>query len=190
MKRFAARLLLWIGISQILALLAAHFGAHPAIGVLLAGGLPLGAGGALTQQTMQGLATWDGGKFATQAVAASFVATPAQVCNGSTTYLILTAGGIGAGYNVTLPSAQAIVQQYKNAYGTLPTVGSTFGFELVNNGSGFTATLVAGAGVTITGTATVANNTTRLYLVTFTSAGDSLGNGATVTFQNINSKTN
>ena len=157
---------------------------------LVAMGLPLGAGGVLDQKAMQALATWDGGNFSSQGVAASFVATPAQIVNGSTTYLILTANGIGANFNVTTPSAQQLAQQYKAAYGVLPAVGSTFQFELVNSGSGFQATLVAGAGVTVTGTATVANNTTRMWLVTFTNPGDSLGNGAAVTFQNINSKTN
>lgn len=190
MKRFAARLLFWIAISQILALIAAYFGVHPALGVLLAGGLPLGAGGVLSDQTLKALATWDGGNFGSQAVAASFTMTALQTCNGSTTYLLMTAGGVGAGFNVTTPTAQQIVQQYKSAYGTLPTVGSTYGFELVNNGVGQTATLVGGTGVTIVGTATVATNTTRFYLVTFTNAGDSTGAGATITFQNINSKTN
>lgn len=153
-------------------------------------GLPIGAGGALYDTTLKGLATWDGGNFSSQAVAAAFVMTPLQACNGSQTWLILTAGGVGAGFNVTTPSAQQLVQQFKAAYGVLPAVGSTFSFELINNGVGQTATLVGGTGVTITGTTTVATNTTRLWLVTFTNAGDSNGLGATVTYQNLTSRTN
>lgn len=190
MKDFAKRFLFWLAASYAVALVCHLLGQHEAAGILLAGGLPIGAGGALYDSTLKGLATWDGGNFSSQAVAASFVMTPTQACNGSQTWLILTAGGVGAGFNVTTPSAQQLVQQFKAAYGTLPAVGSTFSFELINNGVGQTATLVAGAGVTITGTATAATNTTRTWLVTFTNAGDPSGLGAAVTYQNLTSRTN
>lgn len=50
---------------------------------------------------------------------------------------------------------------------------------LITNTSGGTTTLTAGTGVTITGTATLATNTTRLFNVKFVSA-------TAVTFQSVN----
>lgn len=150
-------------------------------------GLPLGAGGALDDKTMAGLATWDGGNFSSQAVAGAIVITPVQAVAGSQTWLILT-GAAGA-QNATTPTAQQIVQQYKLAYGVAPRVGSTYSFEIVNQTNGI-ITLVAGTGVTITGTATVAAISNRTWVVTFTNIGDSNGLGATVTFQNVGSRTN
>lgn len=49
---------------------------------------------------------------------------------------------------------------------------------LITNTSGGTTTLVAGSGVTITGTATLATNTTRLFNVTYNTA-------ATLTMQSV-----
>lgn len=147
-------------------------------------GLPLPAGGALTQQAMQGLATWDSGSWSTYAPAASFAMTPAQALNGSNTYLTLT-GAIGAGFNVTTPTASQLYQQYLAAYGVPPTVGSTFTFELSNQ-TGETATLVNGTGVTINGTATVLTTVNRTWLATFTAVGAT----PAVTYQNLASRSN
>lgn len=180
--KFALKLLLY----ALPGLLLWYLTPHDPWGPLLAGGLPLGAGGVLDQKAMQALATWDGGNFSSQAVTTSFTATVTQLLQGSQTWLILT-GAPGAGFNVTTPTAQQLVQQYTNAYGAPPAVGSTWAFEIVNQGTGQTATLVGGTGVTITGTATVATATTRTWLCTFTNNTNS--SAAAVTMQNIASRT-
>lgn len=56
-------------------------------------------------------------------------------------------------------------------------VGDSWLVEITNT-SGGTTTLVAGAGVTITGTATMATNTVRFFIVTITSV-------TAVTFQSV-----
>ena len=188
MKKFAKDFLTYLALIYAIALVLHLFGWHEASGVLMAGGLPLTAGGALTDYLMKGLATWDGGNWSSTTPAASFTLTPVQMLNGSTTFLTLLTG-IGAGFNVTTPTAQLLVQQYKAAYGVLPAVGSTWQFEMSNQ-TGFTATLVGGTGVTINGTATVATTVNRLWLCTFTSPGDAIGTNATVTVQNLSSRSN
>lgn len=150
--------------------------------ILIGMGLPLGAGGALTGATMQGLATWDGGFWSTLAVAGNVVLTAAQMVAGSTTYLTIT-GAAGA-INATTPSAAQLIAQYTSAYGVPPTIGSTWGFEMSNQNNGV-VTLVAGAGVTINGTATVANAANRTWLCTVTNP-----NQAAVTLQNVGSRSN
>lgn len=61
-------------------------------------------------------------------------------------------------------------------------VGGSYTLRVINTNSG-TATLSAGSGVTITGTATLATNTSRDFLVTYTGAGavtlQSIGTGTT-----------
>lgn len=55
--------------------------------------------------------------------------------------------------------------------------GDTYELTIINT-SGGTTTLTAGTGVTLTGTMTLATNTTRRFLVTFTS-------GTAMTFQSV-----
>lgn len=68
--------------------------------------------------------------------------------------------------NQTFPTAATLFAAIPNAYAGLVTM-----FRIVNTGAG-TLTLVADAGptITITGTGTVAQNVTRDYTLTFTSA--------------------
>lgn len=102
--------------------------------------------------------------------------TAAQLALGA---FRLTAGASG-GYTITLPSTAAIIA----ALGpTIPVDGTfTKRITIINDGVGQTGTLTAGdASTTITGTATIATNTVREYLMTVTAAG-------TVTFQNAGSK--
>jgi hypothetical protein len=183
--QFASFLVWWAVCSALLRFLFPHL----PLGIILAGGLPLPALGAMTLQAAQGLATWDSGFWSSTTPAGNFVLTVAQMLSGSTTYLTLVAG-IGGVFNMTTPTASALVQQFTSAYGHPPAVGSTFTFE-VSNQTGFTATLVAGTGVTINGTATVATVTNRVWLCTFTNLGAGPGfTGATVSVQNIAGRSN
>lgn len=72
-----------------------------------------------------------------------------------------------AAINVTTPSAAALVAALPNAQ-----VGSSFETVIVNGNSG-TATMLAGAGVTLVGTTTALTNTSRTYrgMVTNATAG-------------------
>lgn len=89
--------------------------------------------------------------------------------------------GASGGFTLTLPSTASIL----SAIGpTIPTDG-TFAkvIQIVNNNVGQTATLTAGdASTTVTGTATVATNTVREFLMTVLTA-------STISYENIGSKT-
>lgn len=68
----------------------------------------------------------------------------------------------GAAANLTLPSAAALCEAIQGCM-----VGTSFEIEVRSIGAG-TATLVAGAGVTINGAATVATLNSRTYLINLT----------------------
>lgn len=77
-------------------------------------------------------------------------------------YVCAGYSAIGAA-NLTTRTAVQLVADIPNA-----KVGDSY-MLLITNTSGGTTTLVGGTGVTITGTATMATNTTRLFRVTLTS---------------------
>lgn len=183
MKTILKFLGFWTAILATRALFA-HLGYHGADGFFVAGGLPLAAGGAITQQMLQGLATWDSGAWSTQAVVGSFTATVAQILSGSNTYLTLT-GSAGA-VNLTTPTALQLLNQYLAAYGQPPANGSTFTLEISNQTNG-TVTVVGGTGVTVNGTAGVATTVNRTFLGTFTNTNPG---AAAVTLQNLGSRSN
>jgi hypothetical protein len=88
----------------------------------------------------------------------------AHSSGGSDVTLELTGTQVGA-FNVTTPTAAQIVTAMNN-----PIPGQTYRLRVVNqSGGAFTGTLVGGTGVTITGTATIAQNTWRDFIVTITS---------------------
>lgn len=101
--------------------------------------------------------------------------TPAQMLVGVT---ILNSGASGA-FTITLPATSAII----GALGpTIPMDGSySEPMNILNNGVGQTGTVTAGdASTTLTGTMTVATNTTRKFIMTVTSP-------TTITIQNCGS---
>lgn len=88
----------------------------------------------------------------------SVVGPPQQafmLCNGSTS----------GSTTFTTPTVAAMVAAFPNWL-----VGSSYEFDIINAATGNNVVLGAGTGVTISGTATVSNNTWRKYLVTLTSA--------------------
>jgi hypothetical protein len=101
--------------------------------------------------------------------------TPAQTLSGVT---ILNSGASG-GFTITLPSTTAIIGSLGP---TIPMDGSySEPMNMMNNGVGQTGTLTAGdSGTTLTGTMTVATNTTRRFIMTVTSP-------TTITIQNVGS---
>src|SRR5579859_3574915 len=69
-------------------------------------------------------------------------------------------------FNITTPTAAQILAALGN-----PLPGQTFRVKVINQSTGaFTGTLVGGSGVTITGTATIAQNTWREFIVSVVSA--------------------
>jgi hypothetical protein len=114
----------------------------------------------------------------------------AAVAIGTSTTPVLTAvqfvqgfwdvsGSPGGAFTLTTPTSAQIISALPS---TIPQDG-TFNFltRVINDGSGQTATVTAGTGVTVLGTATVANNTTRLYFVNVNVGA------ATVTIMNFGS---
>lgn len=90
--------------------------------------------------------------YAAKTVTTNYTLTTGEMVNG----IVKEAGTPGA-HNVTTPSATAIVAAIKNCQ-----VGSAFAFTLIN-GSDNTATIVAGAGVTLVGTTAVPTTKSQMY---------------------------
>lgn len=104
---------------------------------------------------------------------ADFVATTGQLAGAQLVVLELT-GVLAAGANITTPSATDLEATLPGAL-----VGQSWVVRLVHSGSGaFAWTLVGGTGVTVAGTATVAQGDWREWLVTLTGA-------AAITMQSI-----
>lgn len=70
-------------------------------------------------------------------------------------------GSPGGGVTLTTPTALQIIAAMP---ASIPNIYN-FPWEFINDASGQTVTLTAGTGVTINGTATIANNTVREFLV-------------------------
>lgn len=79
-------------------------------------------------------------------------------------YVVAEYSAVGAAALTTRTAVQLFADN-----SAFTDVGDTYMLLIVNT-SGGTTTLTAGTGVTITGTATLATNTTRLFRVIFTSA--------------------
>lgn len=80
---------------------------------------------------------------------------------------VINRSGPGSGFSDTTPTAAAIVA-------AIPGCEVGLGFEVtIRNTSGFTLTMLAGSGVTLSGTTTVATVQTRRYLVRVTNATSS-----------------
>lgn len=146
----------------------------------LTGGLNPASEAITTKQLSQyALQVFPVGQYAAATNTAAFTATTAQMVGAQTTVLDLT-GTLTAGAAITTPTAAAIIAALPGG----GYVGETYALKLINNSSGaFSWTLTAGSGVTVSGTATVAQNTSRTWLVTEATA-------TTVTMQNIGAGTN
>jgi hypothetical protein len=121
-------------------------------------------------QASEGVAigtTVDVANYAASAVYTALTAddptlTAAQVING-----IVSLSTQTAAQDVTMPSAAQLIAAMPNCQ-----VGSAFDFVLINkNTSSGAATVVAGAGVTLTGTTTCAVDKSRVYKGIVTDVG-------------------
>lgn len=122
-------------------------------------------------------------KYAAREIAAVTTAGTASVLTAAQAHrsVIRLDTGASGGFTLTLPATTAII----SALGpSIPTDG-TFSkrVRIVNNNVGQTGTLTAGdASTTITGTATIATNTAREFLLTVLSP-------TTLSYENLGSAT-
>jgi hypothetical protein len=109
-------------------------------------------------QTLQN----SGSQFVTDAVVGAHTLLANAMTGGQTNYILVTAAG---GVAVTTRTAAQIFADLAAQLGFNPPIGFNFEAVFVNTGGG-QITVTAGAGVTVNGTATVANNVSRIFLVT------------------------
>lgn len=134
---------------------------------------PVSAFGAFTQAAVSQLLSqaqliWNTTALLNATLPANFLSGAGEV------YLTATANGANA---LTTRTAAQIIADLAATLGFPPPTGFSWYFQLANQGNN-TVTLTAGAGVTITGTATVGTGVWRGWMVTVTGSG-------TVTFQNL-----
>ena len=109
---------------------------------------------------------------------AAFTATAAQMAGATDQTLNLT-GTLAASANITTPTAANIIAGIPNA-----SIGASYKLRIINSSAGaFSWTVVGNTGVTVNGTATIAQNTFRDFYVTYTAA-------ATIVMQSIGTGTN
>lgn len=115
-------------------------------------------------------------QYNTNAATTATTATVSQMAGANDCVLNMT-GTLGAGANLTTPTATALISALFGP--NSPVIGSSWKVRILNtSGGAFTWTLVGGTGVTVNGTATIAQNTWREFQVTVSSA-------TTLTMQNI-----
>lgn len=108
---------------------------------------------------IQNLAQYDFDLLALVSSAASVTLTAAQFVGSG---IIDHSGAPAGGVTVTTPTAAQILAAMPN---TTPGTGMNFVLYYMNDGTGQTITLSAGANVTLTGNNTIATNTMRQFLV-------------------------
>lgn len=145
--------------------------------------LPSGANPQTEAVTVNQLRAAMGGdaSFSTNTATTATTLTTAQVTgNGQGGFVVVNMSGtLAAGAALTTPTATAWIAAMPNFQ-----AGQSYTLRIINSSAGaFAWTLTAGTDVTITGTATIAQNTFRDFVVTLNSAG-------TVTVQNVGSGTN
>lgn len=104
------------------------------------------------------------GKYSADAHTVGFTAAAGQLAPAELVVLNLT-GALAAGAALTLPTAASVVALLPDA-----KIGQTWLIRFINNSSAaFTWTITSSASMVVTGTAIVAQNTWREFLVTLTS---------------------
>lgn len=116
-------------------------------------------------------------QYYTNTATSAVTVLAAQLMLGDLVVLNMT-GTLGAGANLTTDTAANMAAALAG-YGTAPTATIAYILRIINSSGGaFSWTVVGGTGVTVNGTATIAQNTWREFLVT-------ISGGNTVTMQAI-----
>ena len=106
-------------------------------------------------------------KYAAATNTSGFTATAAQLTGGSVMTVLNLTGALGAGANITTDTAAAIIAVLQSPV----VVGQSYMLRIINSSSAnFAWTVVGGTGVTVNGTATIAQNTWRDFTVTVATA--------------------
>jgi hypothetical protein len=141
-------------------------------------GIPVGA---FTQASLQGLLLALGSQFSTSAAGGGQVMPVNTLTGANVVFFQVTAGGGGA---FTTRSAAQLLQDLTTQFGFVPPIGYSWYFEMQNvTGSGFS--LAAGAGVTLSGSGTVAGGTNRAWICTITNNSSS----PAITIQEVATRT-
>lgn len=97
--------------------------------------------------------------------AASHVATAANLTGGAADVVLALTGALAAAATLTTDTAANILKAIPEVY-----VGQTYKLRVINESTGaFAWTVAGGTGVTLSGTATIAQNTWRDFVVTVSS---------------------
>lgn len=110
-------------------------------------------------------------KYTTNAAAGATTAAAGDLTGAN--FVAANYSAVGAANLTTRTAAQMFAD-----HGAI--IGQTYELEIMNSNAGGPVTLIGGTGVTVTGTATIANGTARFFIVTFNSA-------TAVTIQNVGS---
>lgn len=95
----------------------------------------------------------------------STTAPAAKLVGGDAEVVLALTGTLTAGATLTTDTAANILAALPNYY-----IGQTYTLRIINeSGGAFSWTVAGGTGVTVTGTATIAQNTWREFQVTVTS---------------------
>ena len=122
-----------------------------------------------------------GSVYNTDSSAASHVLTAANLTGSSTDVVLALTGVLTAGETATTDTAANIVAAMASA-----AVGASYKLRIINESTGaFSWTIAGGTGVTVTGTATIAQNAWREFMVSVTAVGAT----PAVTLQNVGSGT-
>lgn len=126
----------------------------------------------------------DGGPAAVyhaDATVGAHVLTAANLTGASADVSLALTGALAAAANATTDTAANIIAAMAS-----PAVGASYKLRIINESSGaFTWTVVGGTGVTVSGVATIAQNTWREFIVTVTAVGAI----PAVTLQNVGTGT-
>ena len=119
-------------------------------------------------------------QYASNAATTDFT-VPANEVTGTPVLCVLNlTGTLGAGANMTLPTVTALLGAM-----VAPFDGQTYLLRILNNSSAnFAWTVMTNTGWTLSGTVTIAQSTSRDFIVTIGSVGS-----ATATLQNVGSGT-
>ena len=137
----------------------------------------------MSLSTMAGFAAGSGNPFGpeaiynTNAAAAAATLTAANITGAQTEVVLGLTGTLAGGAALTLPTVASVLALVPSL-----TVGQNYILRVININAGFTWTMTAGTGWTISGTATVPSTSFRDFIVSITSVTN-----ATATLQNIGS---
>lgn len=122
-------------------------------------------------------------KYNTNAATAATTLTAAQLTGGFADVVLAMTGALAAGANATTDTAANIMAAIPDGQAY---VGYSYKLRIINESSGaFAWTVVGGTGVTVTGTASIAQNTWREFIATVTA----VGSAPTITLQSAGTGT-